>query len=51
VLDDEERMAGIEELAKRAQELRYVVEVQAGRGLIEQEELVAFLLPDIGDFE
>ena len=39
VLDDDERMAGIEQLPERAQELRHVVEVQAGRRFIEEEEL------------
>src|SRR5512134_3267468 len=40
MLDDDQRVAGGEELAERAQELRHVVEVKAGRGLIKQEQNV-----------
>ena len=38
VLDDDQRMAGREQLAERAQQLRDVVEVQAGGRLVEQEQ-------------
>jgi hypothetical protein len=38
VLDDEQRMAGVQQLAQRAHELGDVVEVQARGGLVEEEE-------------
>ena len=38
VLDHDERVAGGEQLAEGAQQLRDVVEVEAGGGLVEQEE-------------
>ena len=41
VLDDDQRMPGVEQPAERAQQLRDVVEVQAGRRLVEQEQLAA----------
>ncbi len=41
VLDHQQRVAGREQLAQRAQQLRHVVEVQAGGRLVEHEELAA----------
>ena len=38
VLDDEQRVPGIDEPSKRAQQFRDIVEMQAGRRLIEQEQ-------------
>ena len=38
VLDDDQRMAGVEQLAQRAHQLGDVVEVQAGGRLVEQEQ-------------
>ncbi len=38
VLDDEERSAGLEELAEGSEELGYVVEMKAGGGLVENVE-------------
>jgi hypothetical protein len=38
VLDDEQRVAGLEQLAERREQLRDVVEVQAGRRLVEDVE-------------
>ena len=38
VLDHHQRMSGIEQLAQRTHQARDVVEVQAGRGLVEQEQ-------------
>src|SRR5687767_14452763 len=40
VLDHDNRMARIEELAECAQQLRDVVEVEAGGRLVEEEELL-----------
>ena len=39
VLDDHQRMAGVEQLAQRAHQLGDVVEVQPGGRLVEQEQL------------
>ena len=44
VLDDDQRMPGVEQAAERAEQLRDVVEVQAGRRLVEQEQRRAFRL-------
>ena len=41
VLDDDQRVAGIEQLAQRAHQLGDVVEVQAGGRLVEQEQRAA----------
>ena len=41
VLDDEEGVAGIDELAEDGEEVLDVGEMQAGGGLVEDEELVA----------
>ena len=41
VLDDEQRMAGVDQPAERAQQLGDVVEVQAGRRLVEQKQRAA----------
>src|SRR5256885_4843679 len=38
VLDDDQRMPGLQQLAQRAHELGDVVEVQARGGLVEQEQ-------------
>ena len=38
VLDHDQRMTGRDQLTKRAQQLRDVVEMQAGRGFVEEEE-------------
>ena len=39
MLDDDQRAAGLEQLLERRQQLRDVVEVQAGRRLVEDVEL------------
>src|SRR6185369_16452864 len=39
VLDHDERMAGRDQFAESAQQLRNVVEMEAGRRLVEQEQL------------
>ena len=41
MLDDEQRMAGVEQLAERLQQLGDVFEVQAGGRLVEEEQLAA----------
>ncbi len=41
VLDHDQRMAGGDQPAERAEQLRDVVEVQAGRRLVEQEQRAA----------
>ena len=41
VLNDDQRMSRIEQLVERAQELRYVFEVQTGRRFVEHEQLAA----------
>ena len=38
VLDDNQRMAGLQQLAQRAHQLGNVLEMQAGGGLVEQEQ-------------
>src|SRR5689334_11509938 len=38
VLDDDERIAGGDQLAERAQQFGDVVEMQSGRGLVEQKQ-------------
>ena len=40
MLDDDQRVPGVEQLAEGAQQLGDVVEVQAGGGFVEQEQLV-----------
>ena len=41
VLDHQQRMAGVEQLAQRAQQFGDVVEMQSGRGLVEHEQRAA----------
>ena len=53
VLDDEQRVAGFEQLPERGQQLRDVVEVQAGRRLVEdvQQPLAAVRRQVRGDLD